>query len=528
MLVSAHSSKVLAPGSLIEGKYRVVRQIGAGGMGAVFEAEAVRLHKRVAIKVLFADGGQDEEVARRFQLEAQAAGRIGSRHIVEVIDLGQLESGAPFMVMEFLDGESLRGRIARGRMQPREILPIASQLLAGLIAAHQAGIVHRDLKPDNVFLVRQTDGAGDFVKLLDFGISKFNTGVGMSPTLTRTGTVLGTPYYMSPEQASGGKSIDHRVDIYAVGVILYEALTGTVPFQAETFNELLFKIVLEHARPVSSIVPEADPHFIALIERAMARDPAHRFQSAADMRAALDAWSRGDASVPTFMATPNPNQFDRLSAPGSKPNYFQSTPYQSTPGSWARNSNRLDEPEEPPRRRWWPWGLGLVGVAAIAGGLIFAIQKRPDVEGAKPQGTLGAENLGTAPKATSAPPPEITPPPTINVPAATSEPGAADGPTEPTQAVSDAPVASNPTNKGGKPFVRPGKRGNAIRESDSAKAGASKSEASKTETATKAPASTPTAAAPAVSPPTPAPAAPPQQPATPPTKAGGRPIRVDL
>ncbi|MGC4088552.1 MAG: serine/threonine-protein kinase [Polyangiaceae bacterium] len=284
--------RLLEPGDLIEGKYRIIRQIGEGGMGAVFEGEAIRIHRRVAIKVLFPHAGSEEELAKRFQLEAQAAGRIGSSHIVEVIDFGVLPSGSHFMVMELLDGESLRSRIqGRGRLRPDEIFPIALQLLDGLAAAHNAGIHHRDLKPDNVFLVRSPQG--DFVKLLDFGISKFgsNTRGPGSPaemSLTRTGTLLGTPYYMSPEQASGGKATDHRADLYAVGVILYEALTGVVPFQADTFNELIFKIVLEQPRPVNTVVPNADPAFVKLVERAMAREPNHRFQSAVELRAALE------------------------------------------------------------------------------------------------------------------------------------------------------------------------------------------------------------------------------------------------
>ncbi|HET9933114.1 MAG TPA: serine/threonine-protein kinase, partial [Polyangiaceae bacterium] len=159
--------RLLEPGDLIEGKYRINRQIGEGGMGAVFEGEALRIHRRIAVKVLFPHAGAEDDLARRFQLEAQAAGRIGSSHIVEVIDLGTLPSGSHYMVMELLDGESLRSRIqSRGRLRPEEIYPIAMQLLEGLGAAHRAGILHRDLKPDNVFLVRQAQG--DFVKLLDF------------------------------------------------------------------------------------------------------------------------------------------------------------------------------------------------------------------------------------------------------------------------------------------------------------------------------------------------------------------------
>ncbi len=243
---------MLSTGEIIDGKYRTIRLIGEGGMGAVYEAENIRIHRKVAIKVLHAGVAETAEAVQRFEREAQAAGRIGSEHIVEVLDLGNLPSGDRYMVMEFMDGDSLSGRIQKkGRLTPAELYPIAHQLLAALDAAHGAGIIHRDLKPDNVYLLRSRSGVADFVKLLDFGISKFNQLSGDSGfSMTRTGAVMGTPYYMAPEQAKGAKDMDHRVDLYAAGVILYESVTGEVPFNADTFNELLFKIVLEEARPV--------------------------------------------------------------------------------------------------------------------------------------------------------------------------------------------------------------------------------------------------------------------------------------
>jgi len=241
----------LQAGQIIEGKYRIVRLLGEGGMGAVYEGENVRIHRRVAIKVLHSAVASNVDAVQRFEREAQAAGRIGSDHIVEVIDLGNLPDGDRFMVMEYLDGESFSQRIqGRGRLSPAEASGIMIQLLEGLAAAHGAGIFHRDLKPDNVYLLRSKKGQGDFVKILDFGISKFNKlnkDSGMS--MTRTGAVMGTPYYMSPEQAKGSKDMDHRSDLYSAGVMLYEAITGQVPFNAETFNELIFKIVLETPAP---------------------------------------------------------------------------------------------------------------------------------------------------------------------------------------------------------------------------------------------------------------------------------------
>ena len=278
----------LQPGNIIEGKYRIVRLLGQGGMGAVYEGENERIHRRVAIKVLHSSVSGKEDVVQRFEREAQAAGRIGSEHIVEVLDLGNLPTGERFMVMEFLDGESLGDRIKkRKRMAPQELAPLIHGLLEGLAAAHDAGIVHRDLKPDNVYLINNKNQR-DFVKVLDFGVSKFSA-LDTDMSMTKTGAVMGTPYYMSPEQARGGK-IDARSDLYSVGVVMYQAITGRLPYQAQTFNELVFKIALESPDPAELVVPNLDPAFAQLIAKAMIRDVNIRFQSAREFQAAVAQW----------------------------------------------------------------------------------------------------------------------------------------------------------------------------------------------------------------------------------------------
>jgi eukaryotic-like serine/threonine-protein kinase len=371
---------MLNPGDIIDGKYRIVRLIGEGGMGAVYEGENTRIHRRVAIKVLLAAVAQQGEAVARFEREAQAAGRIGSEHIVEVLDLGTLTNGDRYLVMEFLEGEGLGSRIkTRARLTAHELAPVALQLMEGLAAAHGAGIIHRDLKPDNVFLLRSRHGKQDFVKLLDFGISKFSALSGDSGfSMTRTGAVMGTPYYMAPEQAKGSRELDHRVDIYATGVILYEALTGHVPFNADTFNELLFKIVLEEPRPLEQVDPAIDRGFAAIVSKAMARDPAHRFQSAHEMQNALAAWMNGHgAQLAGALGQERPPA--PATGAANAPMRMASSPMlgTGTPGTWAQSGTHLEAEQNavPKKSNAGLFAaLALVGLLVIGGGGFIAMK----------------------------------------------------------------------------------------------------------------------------------------------------------
>lgn len=371
----------LAPGEVIEGKYRIVGLIGEGGMGAVYEGENIRIQRRVAIKVLHAAFADNAEVVMRFQREAQAAGRIGNDHILEVLDLGALSNGDQFMVMEFLDGEPLSQRIkARGGMSPQELAPLMRQALAGLAAAHDAGIIHRDLKPDNIFILKEKAGHRDFVKIIDFGISKFQP-INNEMRMTQTGAVMGTPYYMSPEQAHGGSAVDARSDIYAMGVILYEALAGRVPFDAATFNQLLFKIVLADATPLRELVPGADPAFLTLVEKAMARDPASRFQNARDFAAALQNWEHYGTAV----SAPPPPRASLLEIAGGTAvippqgatGFSTSQPGQGTPvavpgvttsGNWA--ASQAGAPPARASRAPLYAVMGVMTVVGLGGGML--------------------------------------------------------------------------------------------------------------------------------------------------------------
>jgi eukaryotic-like serine/threonine-protein kinase len=280
-------------GDTLQGRYRILRLIGEGAMGAVYEGEHLLIHRRVAIKVLHAYA-RTAEASARFEREAQASGQIESDHITEVLDLGRLDDGDHFIVMEFLTGETLGARLQRlGRHQPDVLVPLVRQVLVGLSAAHAAGIVHRDIKPENLFVLPHKAGQRDFVKILDFGVSKFREKDERgSLALTSAGSMMGTPCYMSPEQARGQGDAGVLTDLYAVGVVLYEGLTGDVPFDGNNLNELLFKIVEGRFVPPRQKVPQLDARLDALVCKALAYAPEQRFQSADAFIDALDAWAK--------------------------------------------------------------------------------------------------------------------------------------------------------------------------------------------------------------------------------------------
>ncbi|MDI7267199.1 MAG: protein kinase [Myxococcota bacterium] len=288
------SPKSLA-GTTLDGRYEIVRLIGEGGMGVVYEARHTLIGRKLAIKVIHPDMAGDPEVVQRFHNEARIAAEIGHENIIEVTDMGALPSGAPFIVMEYLDGESLAQRVLGGGPLPvKEAAEIAIYVLDALAVVHEAGIVHRDLKPDNVFLAVRVGAGGhekSVVKLLDFGISKLRPRAAGQARLTRTGSVMGTPAYMSPEQAAGRKDLDHRTDIYAVGVILYEVLTGRLPFPGDTYNEVLAAVLTAELKPPRDLRPDLPPKLDAAIRRALARDPNRRFASALDMLKALEPFA---------------------------------------------------------------------------------------------------------------------------------------------------------------------------------------------------------------------------------------------
>ena len=269
-------------GSMLLGRYQITRKIGQGGMGAVYEASHTLIGKRVAVKVLLDKYAKKDQIVARLEQEARLASSIGHEHIIDITDFGQTSDGRTFVVMEFLEGESLAECLAReGTLPEGRILHIAHQIASALGAAHAKGVVHRDVKPENVFLLRRKDK--DFAKVVDFGISKNlrSTGEGGadSPRLTQTGMVLGTPLYMSPEQARGDDNLDHRIDIYALGVIMYELATGRVPFSGTNYLSVISQVLNDEPMRPRQIRPELTEEFEAVILKALEKERDRRYQS---------------------------------------------------------------------------------------------------------------------------------------------------------------------------------------------------------------------------------------------------------
>lgn len=303
-------------GRIVGDRYRILGLIGEGGMGAVYEAEHLSVGRRVALKRLHPELATDAHAVSRFQREARAAGASGHEHVVDVLDLGFADDGAPYLVMELLAGESLATRLERVRqLAPQRAAAIAGQVLSALEAVHGLDVIHRDLKPDNIFLTRR-HGRADYVKVLDFGVSKRNV-EGQDPKLTRTGVMVGTPHYMSPEQARGVRTLDHRVDLYAVGVILYESLAGQLPFRADNYHALLQSILARDPLPLDTLVSDVDPRLVALVERALAKNPDDRFPSARAMWEALVPFGAETPTRGEPLAAPPPNS--ALGAPPTAP-----------------------------------------------------------------------------------------------------------------------------------------------------------------------------------------------------------------
>jgi serine/threonine-protein kinase len=284
-------------GDVVAGKYRIESVIGEGGMGAVFAATHMLTGKRVALKWMLPELATDEAAVQRFVREAQAAGRIDHANIVDIYDVGEHE-GSTFLVMEYLQGETLAKAVDRGVLDARQVIQLLLPAMRGVAAAHKTGVIHRDLKPDNIFLCRESDGGYREPKVLDFGISKVQSSgteaqAGSNLRLTRTGAVMGTPYYMSPEQIRGSSEVDQRTDVYAFGVILYEALCGRVPFDADAYSALILEIATGTPKRPRELRPELPEALDRVVMKAMAREPGDRYQTVEALARALEPFADG-------------------------------------------------------------------------------------------------------------------------------------------------------------------------------------------------------------------------------------------
>jgi predicted Ser/Thr protein kinase len=307
-------------GVVLSDRYRILRKIGEGGMGCVYQAEHALIEKKVALKVLFQDLTRRPDLVARFLQEAKSASRIGHENVIDISDFGQSPDGLVYIAMEYLDGQDL-GKLLKTQkvLDWQRARPILMQITKALRAAHERGIIHRDMKPENVYLV-QRDGRPDFVKVLDFGIAKVvNPDETDGPRLTQTGMIFGTPEYMSPEQAQGSPP-DHRVDVYAVGCIMYHLLTGAVPFMADNFMGILTKHLLEAPVPLRRRRPELDiPADVeAICLRALEKDRDKRFADMDAFYRALGAAGGMPFEPSSVFSAPRPGPKQATPAAGSR------------------------------------------------------------------------------------------------------------------------------------------------------------------------------------------------------------------
>ncbi|WP_441292090.1 protein kinase domain-containing protein [Sorangium sp. KYC3313] len=456
-------------GRTLDDRYTMLRLLGQGGMGAVYEARHAGTGRRVAVKVILGQAA-DDELVRRFQREARAVGAVESEHIAQVFDTGRdRETGAPYIAMEFLEGEDVQALIERLGPLPVDLaLRIGLQACLGLERAHEAGIVHRDIKPANLFLARK-QGGQRVVKVLDFGVAKVTDNSLGNGGMTKSGALLGSPLYMSPEQARGSGAIDARSDIWSLGISLYHALSGHRPNEHLTgLGELVLSICTTPVRWIQEIAPWVPPEVARVVHRALVIDPAGRTASASELAAALRAFLPGGEAIVEAMLVPldaatraSRASFGAISAPphassapfgaaltpprasaapfeaAGRPPGGQSGPY-ALSGTAPATSVRLSSgPERPASRPPVALIAGGVLAAALAGGagVYLAVRSAPPA--------------APAPSAEPAPPARAEaepPPPSAGVearptPSASAEPPRADTPVDPPAAASSAPAA---------------------------------------------------------------------------------------
>jgi hypothetical protein len=416
----------LAANVVIAERFRLNRELGQGGMGSVWHATHLALDIPCAVKFIEGEIAQLPEAQARFEREAKAAAQLRSPHVVQILDHG-VWLGTPYIAMELLDGEDLGKRLQRlGRMAPPDVLRIVGQVCRALTKAHSMGIVHRDLKPDNIFLVPDDDR--EIAKVLDFGIAKA-TGSGIDGSNTKTGAMLGTPYYMSPEQAQGIRAVDQRSDLWSLAVIVFQALTGRLPFESEALGDLLVRIIVAPVPMPSAFVSDLPATFDRWWERAAQRDPAARFQSArefGDSLALAFGQSQGLSADGAFRADPGTGNFPVVGAApfGMTPMpAFGNTPQPSQGGTrplqvtgvatGGTMSRTFDGPASVPKSQKGMFialgGGALVALALGVLGISFAVKGKeaPAVAGSAPPISSPAKIAVTAAPAS---PVQLAPP----------------------------------------------------------------------------------------------------------------------
>jgi serine/threonine-protein kinase len=378
--VADPASPPVREGDLLAGKYRVERIIGSGGMGVVVAARHEQLDQLVALKFVRDEALGNQDAVQRFLREARAAVKLKSEHAAKVLDVGTLESGAPYMVMEFLEGRDLgQVLVEQGPLGVEAAAEWIVQACEAVAEAHASGIVHRDLKPQNLFLARSVGGASK-VKVLDFGVSKsMTTSDVRGGGLTQTRAMLGSPLYMSPEQMRSSRDVDARSDVWALGVVLYELLTQRWPFEAESMPELCLKVVSDPPTPITDYRPDAPRPLIEVIERCLQKDPARRYENAAELAAALAPMAPAASHViveRARMAMGSSKIATQDKSRQSNPEAFAQTA--PTPAAWG--SGRGASPVAATAKKRSPalWiGLG-AGVAAALVAVVLYATHHPD------------------------------------------------------------------------------------------------------------------------------------------------------
>jgi len=443
---------------LVAGKYELLRLIGRGGMGSVWEGRHTSLGTHVAIKFIEKEYADNDEARKRFDTEARAAAKLQSKHAIQIHDHGVTQDGKPYIVMEMLVGEPLDKRLERQRvLSIQETAHIVQQVCRGLQKAHDNGIVHRDLKPENVFLVRDEDGGDEIAKVLDFGIAKIrNAPQDQSVSAnTRTGAVLGTPFYMSPEQARGLRDIDHRTDLWSLGVIAFKCVTGRLPFEGESLGDLLVKICTAPMPVPSHVNPQVPPSFDAWFSRALDREPARRFTTATELGEAL-AYAAGLSVRRPGLSNPTPQPLAPMPphyAPGTGTAMGSPAPY-GTPQPYAYGATPAPYVQQPYNVTSAPFVASATPSGGGGRGLLYAFVVLA-ILGGLALGGIGfmrykanSEAAASSPATTTvetSPPPNVTITPLTTTTVATASPTETQAPTHPLATGHAPPPIAHPT-----------------------------------------------------------------------------------